>query len=121
MISDLSKQSKVALEKKSDSDIGLPKFKQISGDYISGLIEGDGCLTYHVRVNKRSVSFEASLRITVEKGGFLILEVIASYFGDKTKFHLKSSRSKGGACVYWSSNKEVLKRNDYWYMLKPTL
>ncbi|GJP49661.1 hypothetical protein CLOM_g12208, partial [Closterium sp. NIES-68] len=50
------------------------------------------------------------LRKPVEKGGSLILEVIASYFGDRTKFHLKSSRSKGGACVYWSSNKEVLKR-----------
>jgi hypothetical protein len=85
----------------------------IPGETISGLIEGDGCLTFHIRLYKKSLLIEASLRFTVEKGASLLIEVFCSYFQDDFthKSKLKSFTPVGSAVhVYWSSNKEILQR-----------
>lgn len=46
------------------------KTLQIPGDYISGLIEGDGCLSFDVGISKDAsrLSFRARLSLTTELG-----------------------------------------------------
>lgn len=79
-------------------------------EYISGIIEGDGCITLGI-LNRNQLSFPrftASLKVVVEDGGQLLLEVIAQYFGETKPYIAKDAKKK--AWYYHSSKYEILKK-----------
>lgn len=85
----------------------------IRGEYISGLIDGDGCVSFHIGPSPRSFSFSCYFSLSVDKGASLLLEVFCSYFQDdfERKSKLKSFQPTGkAAIVYSTQNKGVLQK-----------
>jgi uncharacterized protein (DUF1919 family) len=86
---------------------------QIRGDYISGLIDGDGWISFHISPPQKGLSFSCSLGLCVEKGALLLLEVFCYYFQEnfERKSKLKSFHPRGKAAhVYSTSNKAILQK-----------
>lgn len=77
-------------------------------DYISGIIEGDGCITLGC-LQRRGLSFPrftASFKIVMEEGGELLLHVVAKYFFDDRPY-IARDRVKA-SCYYHTSRRSVL-------------
>jgi LAGLIDADG endonuclease len=78
-------------------------------EYISGIIEGDGCISLGIsNLNKSSFPrFTAYFSVVVEDGGQLLLEIVAQYFGDLNPYITRVAKKK--AWSYQSHNRKVLK------------
>nr|YP_009710007.1 putative LAGLIDADG homing endonuclease [Coleochaete scutata]QFU80112.1 putative LAGLIDADG homing endonuclease [Coleochaete scutata] len=64
---------------------------QLNPSYISGLIEGDGCLcSFIIRQNGFCIPrFQNAFSFTIEKEGVFLLDVIAYYFKDNRPYFYK--------------------------------
>jgi hypothetical protein len=81
---------------------------RLNPDYISGIIEGDGCITLGC-LQRKGLSFprfSASFKIVIEEGGELLLHVVAKYFFDDRPY-IARDRVKASS-YYHTSRRSVL-------------
>ena len=77
-------------------------------DYISGIIEGDGCITLGClqRKGRSHPRFTAAFKLVIEEGGELLLHVVSKYFFDERPY---IARDRVAASSYYhTSRRSVL-------------
>jgi hypothetical protein len=97
-------QHKKAISTKSILEIR----EMIHPDYISGIIEGDGCITLGC-LQRKGFSyprFSASFSLVLEEGGQFLLHVVAKYFLDDRPYIARDKIK--ASCYYRTSRRPVL-------------
>ena len=108
-----AREAKMAYEKLELETMQKIKEKSflISGEYISGVISGDGFFTVYIRKNEKTKRFiprfDIRFGVTVGEKEKLMLEVVAYYFSDLKPYIAKSKKKASYAYV---SHVEVIPR-----------